>query len=92
MMNYEFSVTPEIKAEFLKKYAHLEGEDNQQISVVIKYYTFDPDKAFEKHPKRMEKSGFKVIYYNGNPVQVEKIGIEEAKTMAKCSKLKFGDF
>jgi hypothetical protein len=90
-MNHDGIITPEIQAEFLSKFAHLEGETIGQANIIVKYYTVQYDPALKPYPKNWKESGFKVIYYDGHPVQVERIGVEEAKTMAKCSKLKFGD-
>lgn len=69
------SVTPEMQAVFLGKYAHLEG-----IVGDDKYYTYAET-----------GKGFRVTFVDGKAVQVTKMSAEEAKTMVACSKLKFGD-
>lgn len=84
------SVTPEMQGEFLKRYAHLEGVKYEK-GVAVKYYTYEyPDGA--PVSKGMSNCGFKVIEYNGKTVQVTKIGLEEAKTLAGAINLKFGGF
>ena len=69
------SVTPEMQATFLSKYAHLEG-----IVGNDKYYTYTET-----------GKGFRVTFIDGKAVQVTKMSADEAKTMVACSKLKFGD-
>lgn len=88
--NNNGSVTPEMQGEFLKRYAHLEGIKYDK-GVAVKYYTYEyPDGV--PVPKGMSNCGFKVIECNGKAVQVTKIGLEEAKTMAGAINLKFGGF
>ena len=84
------AITPEMQGEFLKKYAHLEGVKYEK-GVAVKYYTYEyPDGV--PVPKGMSNCGFKVVEYNGKAVQVTKIGLEEAKTLAGVINLKFGGF
>ena len=71
------SVTPEMQAEFLSRYAHLEGITDDGIT---KYYSY-PETG----------KGFKVTFFNGKAVQVTRMSIDEVKTMVACSKLKFGE-
>lgn len=84
------AITPEMQGEFLKRYAHLEGVKCES-GVTVKYYTYEyPDGT--PIPKGLGNCGFKVVEYNGKTVQVTKIGLDEAKTMAKCINIKFGGF
>lgn len=76
------SVTPEMQAEFLSRYAHLEGIVGNDW-----YYTYDNVVPFN----RIRGKGFKVTVVDGKAVQVTKMTSEEAKTMVACSKLKFGE-
>lgn len=68
-------ITPEKQAEFLSKYAHLEGIVGDDW-----YYTYDET-----------GKGFRVTKLDGCVVQVSKMSAQEAKTMVACSKLKFGE-
>ena len=68
-------ITPEKQAEFLSKYAHLEGIVGDDW-----YYTYDET-----------GKGFRVTKLNGSVVQISKMSAQEAKTMVACSKLKFGE-
>ena len=68
-------ITPEKQAEFLSKYAHLEGIVGDDW-----YYTYDET-----------GKGFRVTKLDGHVVQISKMSAQEAKTMVACSKLKFGD-
>lgn len=79
------TITPEVQAEFLKKYAHLIGVVGED-----KYYVYDTE-ALAKNVKVKDKA-FKVIHVDGKPVQVITMKKEEAETIVKCSNLKFGDF
>ena len=79
------SITPEMQAAFLSKYAHLEG-----IVGDDKYYSYETS-APSKNIKSINGKAFKVTYVNGKAVQVTKMTIEEAKTMVACGNLKFGE-
>lgn len=90
VLNNNGAITPEMQGEFLKRYAHLEGVSCES-GVTVKYYTYEyPDGV--PVPKGMSNCGFKVVEYNGKTVQVTKIGLEEAKTLASAINLKFGGF
>ena len=69
------TVTPEMQAAFLSKYAHLEG-----IVGNDKYYSYTET-----------GKGFRVTFVDGKAVQVTKMSAEEAKTMVACGNLKFGE-
>ena len=69
------TVTPEMQAAFLSKYAHLEG-----IVGNNKYYSYAET-----------GKGFCVTFVGGKAVQITKMTAEEAKTMVACSNLKFGE-
>lgn len=82
-------VTPEMQHEYLKRWAHLEGEKIEPSGVSVKYFTVNDGVPI---PKQLLDAGFKVICYNGKAVQVNRITKDEAKTMASCLKLSFGGF
>lgn len=86
------AVTPKAQGEFLKRYAHFEGIDDGEMS--IKYYTLDLSDGVPVSKNLRDKlpAGFKVYEHNGEVVQVQRIGFDEAKTLAECTKLKFGGF
>ena len=68
-------ITPEKQAEFLSKYAHLEGIVGNDW-----YYTYEET-----------VKGFRVTNIDGKTVQINKMSANEAKTMVACSKLKFNE-
>ena len=39
-MDNTSAITPAMQGEFLKKYAHLEGESTENVTLTIKYYTY----------------------------------------------------
>ena len=78
-------VTPEMQAEFLSRYAHLEvivGDDQ--------YYSYETP-APSKNIKGINGKAFKVTYVNGKAIQVTKMTVDEARKIIECSKLKFGE-
>ena len=84
MTNFdEGIITPEVQAEFLKKYAHLIGIIGED-----KYYVYDHKPVSHE----LSDKAFRVIHVNGKPVQIIKMSKEEAETLVKCSNLKLGDF
>lgn len=68
-------ITPDKQAEFLSKYAHLEGIVGNDW-----YYTYEET-----------GKGFRVTKIDGKTVQINKMSANEAKTMVACSKLKFNE-
>lgn len=89
--NQSSAITPEIQGEFLKKYAHLEGENVENVSLTIKYYTYT---SIDGAPVciGLRDAGFKVIEYDGKAIQVVKMGADEARLLGKNTKLQFGGF
>ena len=90
-MDNTSAVTPAMQGEFLKKYAHLEGESTENVTLTLKYYTSTTiDGAPVCHG--LKDAGFKVIEYDGKAIQVIKIGSDEARLLGKNTKLQFGGF
>lgn len=72
-------ITPEMQATFLNKYAHLEGIINDG-PFTYNYYSY-PETG----------KGFKVTLTDGKAVQVDKMSVNDVKTIVSCNKLKFGE-
>ena len=71
-------VTLEAQEEFLCKHGHLLGIIGDRPNR-IKVFTYN-------------NFGYKVFYANDHVVQIDKIGIDEAKIYLACSNVKFGEF
>lgn len=90
-MDNTSAITPAMQGEFLKKYAHLEGESVENVKLTIKYYTYE---SINGAPvcHGLANAGFKVIEYDGKAIQVTKMGADEARLLGKNTKLQFGGF
>lgn len=86
------SVTPQLQAEFLEKFAHCIGVTSDPNSIITeKYFMYNVNTSYG-YPQNntcLDNVGFRVIYNNGEAVQVIKHTAEEIKIMAKCNNLDF---
>ena len=82
------SVTPEMHAKFLEKYAHCLGVVYDPPKTE-KFFVYNIDSHEMSYG--MENIGFKVIYNDDKAVQVIKYSADAVKRMAECAGIKFGD-
>lgn len=86
------SVTPQVQADFLEKFAHCIGVTNNTNSPITeKYFVYNVNASYS-YPQNitcLDNVGFRVIYNNGEAVQVIKHTAEEIKIMAKCNNPNF---
>ena len=86
------SITPQVQANFLEKYAHCIGVTyDQNSSLKEKFFVYNANTS-NNCPRNitcLDNVGFRVLYSNSEAVQVIKHTAEEIKTMAKCSNLNF---
>lgn len=82
------SVTPKMQADFLEKFAHCIGVVHKPPQTE-KFFVYDIN--MNEMSYGLEKLGFRVLYVNGEAVQVFKHTADEVKRMAACSGIKFGE-